>query len=133
MSNEALLEEIIPEIISEVNKILSHLFSLGRTATIEEMEAACRVGMRKISTGLMEALIEKSGRGYEGTSIACSCGRNAKFVGYRKKTVQTLVGEITFERAYYHCASCGEGIHPLDEALGVSRKEMSKAGRPSRG
>ncbi len=121
-----MLEEIILESIGEFNKILNHLSSLGRTASVEEMEAACRVGMRRITSHLMEVLIKESGRGYRGTSIACSCGREARFVGYRKKRVQTLFGEITFERAYYHCASCGEGIHPLDEALGVSRKEMSR-------
>lgn len=122
-----MLEEIILESIGEFNKILVHLSSLGRAASIEEMEAACRVGMRRITSHLMEVLIKESGKGYRGTSIVCSCGQNAKFVGYRKKRVQTLFGEITFERAYYHCASCGEGIHPLDEALGISRKEMSRA------
>lgn len=126
MSNEELLEEIILESIGEYKKIILHLESLGRTATIEEMEVACRAGMRNITSRLMEALLERSTKGYQGTSIFCSCGKRAKFIAYREKTVQTLQGEITFSRAYYHCRFCGEGLCPVDEALGVSRKEISR-------
>lgn len=127
MSNEQLLQEIIHESTREFNKILTHLESLGRTATIEEMEVSCRSGLRRISTRLMQTLIEKSDKGYQGTSIPCSCGKRAHFVGYRTKTVQTLLGDITFARAYYHCTSCTEGICPADDALGVSRRQISKA------
>ena len=41
------------------------------------------------------------------------CHESARFVGYRPKTVQSLVGTFPLERAYYHCRSCGHGDGPL--------------------
>ena len=37
------------------------------------------------------------------------CRESARFVEYRRKTVQSLVGAFALERAYYHCRSCGKG------------------------
>lgn len=47
-----------------------------------------------------------------GTRLACGCGGKARWVERRAKTVLTLVGRVTYRRAYYHCASChqGEGL-----------------------
>jgi hypothetical protein len=50
------------------------------------------------------------------------CHESARFVEYRGKTVQSLVGTFTLERAYYHCRSCGKGTVPWDEVLGLTRQ-----------
>jgi hypothetical protein len=49
------------------------------------------------------------------------CRESARFVGYRPKSVLSLVGRFTLERAYYHCRACGAGTVPWDETLGLSR------------
>jgi hypothetical protein len=49
------------------------------------------------------------------------CRESARFVGYRPKTVASLVGAIGLERAYYHCRHCGHGAVPWDDALGLDR------------
>jgi hypothetical protein len=41
--------------------------------------------------------------------------------------VQTLVGDISYVRAYYYCEHCKEGFSPMDDEIGVGRREMSKA------
>ena len=41
------------------------------------------------------------------------CHESARFVDYRPKTVQSLVGTFPLDRAYYHCRSCGTGHGPL--------------------
>jgi hypothetical protein len=53
------------------------------------------------------------------------CHQSARFVDYRPKTVQSLVGTFPLERAYYHCRSCGAGTVPWDEALGLSRRALT--------
>ncbi len=47
-----------------------------------------------------------------GTRLACGRGGKARWVERRAKTVLTLVGRVTYRRAYDHCASChqGEGL-----------------------
>ena len=50
------------------------------------------------------------------------CHESARFVDYRPRTVQSLVGGFPLDRAYYHCRSCGAGTVPWDQALGLSRQ-----------
>ena len=47
------------------------------------------------------------------------------FVRYQRKWVQTLLGAIRPERAYYHCAECRQGHVPLDHQLGLGTDSLS--------
>jgi hypothetical protein len=53
------------------------------------------------------------------------CHESARFVDYRPKTVQSMVGTVPLDRAYYHCRSCGAGTVPWDEILGLSRQALT--------
>jgi hypothetical protein len=53
------------------------------------------------------------------------CHESARFVDYRPKRVQSLVGNFPLERAYYHCRSCGTGTVPWDDTLGLSRRTLT--------
>ncbi len=43
-------------------------------------------------------------------------------MGYRDCHVQTLMGPAVYERAYYHCVQCHQGIAPTDEEFGLDDK-----------
>ena len=47
------------------------------------------------------------------STVACACGGKARYAGRRPKTFTTLLGPLTLERAYYHCAHSGETDHPF--------------------
>jgi hypothetical protein len=49
------------------------------------------------------------------------CQESARFVGYRPKTVASLIGTVGLDRAYYHCRHCGHGVVPWDGILGLDR------------
>lgn len=53
------------------------------------------------------------------------CHESARFVEYRPKTAQSLVGDFRLLRAYYHCRECGTGTVPWDETLGLSRRALT--------
>jgi hypothetical protein len=53
------------------------------------------------------------------------CHQSSRFVEYRPKTVQSMVGTFALDRAYYHCRSCGKGTVPWDETLGLSRQVLT--------
>ncbi len=57
------------------------------------------------------------------------CHESARFVEYRPKTVQSLVGTFPLDRAYYHCRSCGTGTVPWDEVLDLSRQALTPGAR----
>src|SRR5512135_1072798 len=91
-------------------------------------------GPRPRSPERRPGLRDRSGRaekrGYQGSALSCPhCHESARFVEYRPKTVQSLVGTFPLDRAYYHCRSCGAGTVPWDEALGLSRQALTPGAR----
>lgn len=54
-----------------------------------------------------------------GAQHPCACGQMARYVDRRSKCFQTVLGDLTLERAYYHCPQCQSGLCPRDRALGL--------------
>src|SRR5436853_5404548 len=69
-------------------------------ATIEQ--AALALGQRVAQLAFTKQL-QQVGTGYSSSSRSCDCGRKQRFLRYSEKTVRTLIGQVTYERAYYHC------------------------------
>jgi hypothetical protein len=57
----------------------------------------------------------------------CDCGGQARFAGRHAKTITTVLGEMTLQRAYYHCAACKSGFFPRDRSLGIVDASLSPA------
>ncbi len=55
----------------------------------------------------------------------CQCGEPARYAGRRPKTFTSVLGEMTLQRAYFHCAACGSGFFPRDRALGLERMQLT--------
>ena len=64
---------------------------------------------------------------HSSSTIACACGQTARYAGRRPKIFVTLLGPLTLERAYYHCAACRRGSCPRDRALGLHDTSLSPA------
>src|SRR3954463_11113289 len=65
-------------------------------------------------------------RGYRGSSLSCpGCRESARFVGYRARVLQSLLGTIRLHRAYYHCRHCGRGTIPWDDALHLGPQALT--------
>lgn len=63
--------------------------------------------------------------------MACPhCLDDARFLDHRRKTWLTPNGSVTYDRAYYHCASCGQGHFPFDQANGLQADRLSAGLRP---
>src|SRR4051794_38944394 len=85
---------------------------VGRLGEVEQKvrEVVLRVGAKAVELHLAGKPL-----GYEGSSRACACGRDQKFVAHRPRTLATLLGQVTLERAYYHCPRCGSSCCPYDQ------------------
>jgi hypothetical protein len=55
------------------------------------------------------------------------CQADARCKGFRSRSALTLLRALRFRRHYYHCPSCGHGVSPLDEALGLSAADLTPA------
>jgi len=83
---------------------------------LEASEFAIRSAMHEVGGVLLGKLLN-SDPGGSRAEVKCAAGHAATFVDYRSKEITTVVGQVEFRRAYYHCGECGEGILPQDEAL----------------
>ena len=98
--------------------------SLAGGEGIEAAELAIRAGLTSLGRGVLEDLLTADA-GYRGPRIGCGTGHQAEFVSYRPKTVDTVLGPVTVNRAWYHCATCGHGLAPRDAELGIAGETMS--------
>jgi hypothetical protein len=53
------------------------------------------------------------------------CHEDARFKGYRPKTLLSILGPLTIERGYYHCRSCHHGNCPGDVAFGLDQSDLT--------
>jgi hypothetical protein len=63
--------------------------------------------------------------GHRGPRVPCGNGHEAEFIAYRDKVIDTVLGPVTLNRAWYHCAACKHGLAPRDIELGVAGESMS--------
>ncbi|GAB7142047.1 hypothetical protein LRC484719_06330 [Mycobacterium riyadhense] len=91
---------------------------------MEAVELAIRTAMTRLGASLLGRLLAAD-TGHRGPRIDCSAGHAAEFVGYRTKTIQTVLGPVELRRAYYHCGGCGRGLVPRDDVLGVTGASLS--------
>jgi hypothetical protein len=85
---------------------------------------ATRAAMTNLGGSLREQLLDVD-RGHRGQHIDCGAGHDAEFVSDRDKTVDTVLGPIRLNRAYYHCGQCHAGVVPKDDQLGVTGVSLS--------
>jgi hypothetical protein len=88
------------------------------------VETAVRAAMTSLGAQLLEDLLAAD-TGYRGPRVDCGARHEAVFVGYRTKRSDTVLGQITMRRAYYHCAACGRGLVPRDDELGIAGASLS--------
>jgi hypothetical protein len=92
---------------------------------------ALEVALRRRTLGLAARAIEQrlnaDTSDHTGPQQPCPCGQMARYVDRRSKRLQSVLGELRLERAYYHCSACGEGFCPRDRALGVEGTSLSPA------
>ena len=100
------------------------IFADGDFEAVER--GAREIALRVVAT-LVAQHINAGHSDHQGARLACACGREARFAGRRPKTFTTALGDLTPERAWYHCDECGHGFSPRDRALGMADSFLSPA------
>ena len=80
--------------------------------------------MLKLGCGMLGELLSAD-RGHRGPAVPCGNGHEAVFVSYRDKVIDTVLGPVTLNRAWYHCRTCKHGLAPRDAELGVAGMSLS--------
>ena len=102
------------------------LVKTGRPRSLSEMERGIRQMLVRLGQFLMSAWLALQEDAYPEETRDCPhCGQEAAYQFKREATLLTIVGQVTYRRAYYLCAECHKGHYPLDDQLGLRPGELS--------
>jgi hypothetical protein len=106
-------------------QLTSELLQPEQPSCLSDMERDIRTMLLKQGRFLLSAWLAMLEEAYPASSIPCACGGQAAYQYRRKGTLLTMLGQVTYERAYYLCPQCHEGTYPLDQQLGLRPGQMS--------
>jgi hypothetical protein len=98
----------------------------GEAGVLEAIERAAQASAARIGLAALAGVLAWACEQAPTGSVCCrGCGRRARRVARRTKTVRTLLGSIEIARGYYHCGACRRGFAPMDTRLGVTGTSLS--------
>ena len=59
--------------------------------------------------------------------ICPHCQQAAGYHADRPRTVVSLVGTLRYQRCYYYCRRCGQGLAPFDHQAGITPRHLTPA------
>jgi len=113
------------DVVQEIETLLSR--QAVEDLDLEALELAVRQQALQLAGAAVEQRLNADTSDEQGSRIRCGCGQEARLVGRRSKQVQSVLGPLQLERAYYHCSFCGHGFCPRDEHLGIENTSLSPA------
>ena len=118
-------EAFAAEVVAEIDALVGPGAANG--LDFEAIETAARRRALAVAARAVERRLNADTSDHAGPTLRCGCGKAARYAGRRPKTFQTVLGEMTLTRAYYHCAACEAGFCPRDRALGLEHTSLSPA------
>ena len=113
------------EVVAEIEALLGPGAVDG--LDFEAIETTARRKALHVAARAVERCLNADTSDHAAPTLPCACGTPARYAGRRLKTFQSVLGELTLDRAYYHCAGCAAGFCPRDRALGLDGASLSPA------
>ena len=82
-------------------------------ATLEELEVALLQLRQEFGQELGRVLLEHRAATHPVPGPRCpQCGQEMQYKGGKSRHPPTTLGDLSFERAYYYCPQCHQGVFP---------------------
>jgi len=117
---------LIEKIIKQIRQLIKFLETKQET-TIDEIEANVWKVILEIGRLIVQWIIETRGTGYTQRIILTPSGDKAEYKGISPKTITTLMGDVTVQRAYYNKINAKGGYCPLDKSLSIPKEGYTYA------
>lgn len=97
----------------------------GSQPTLLEVTESLREHRQDLLAMVAKQWIEQKYREYlEQEQAECPhCGHTLSRWGTPQRSLETLIGSFPLARPYFYCRGCNEGFCPLDEVLGLARRD----------
>ena len=108
-------------------QLTSELFlRTGQPRSLSEMERNIRTMLLKVGQFLLSSWIALQESSTPIEAVGCPhCGAQAQYRCKREGTLLTILGQVSYKRAYYLCPACQQGHYPLDHQLGLRPGQIS--------
>lgn len=84
-----------------------------------------RAALHRAGATALGQLLRFSEPAQQKRSLACSCGRQARYRELRSRRVLTALGVVDITRPWYLCPHCHQGQFPADQELDIEHTEFS--------
>ncbi len=91
----------------------------------EAIEMAARRMAMRVAARAVEQRLNDDTSDHAGPTLPCACGQSARYADRHGKNIESVLGSLRLERAYYYCELCEEGFCPRDRALGLEGGSLS--------
>ena len=120
-TDDARLEQLLTAMCARMTTITRTLgvWMQDHPRTLAEVEQQVRRLVQELGAALITGLATLTVPAQPPTTVPCPCGQPARYQRQRPATVTTILGPITVQRPYYHCAACGHGGSPVDAQLQI--------------
>ena len=123
--------------LETLGRNLGELIRANADGTLAALEAGLEGLLREVAPRLLAGVIGATQTSLQPAAGAAGwpcpeCGRRARVVGWRDRTLKTTCGETTFERPWCQCAGCGGGFSPTDRTLALVPQARLSAGLAER-
>jgi hypothetical protein len=117
-----------------VAEMTQRMAAVARRLSAWANEEACTLGdleqhavrlVKELGTALLAGVCQLAAPAVPARQHACTCGQLATYQRWRPAQVLTVLGPITVQRPYYHCAHCHQGSAPLDAQLALCAGSIS--------
>jgi hypothetical protein len=120
------VEQFVTQMTDRMAQIARTLsaWSQAEPRTLQDIETHSVRLLPDLGTALRSGLCTLAAQ-HPAPDIPCPYGKQARMLRMRPATVTTLLGPITYHRAYYQCPSCRQTQTPLDTHLQVCAGSFS--------
>ncbi len=132
MQTDDLPETMLAPLLELARVLVEHARS-HRDQPLADHEQAVLDAWRAAAPGVLAATVQQATTGLDPTqrpvSATCTgCGQRRPVQSRRTRQVQTRLGPLSLERPWHHCAGCGHGWSPSDQALHLQPHQRTSAG-----
>lgn len=112
--------EMITAIAGQVVNVMKETMK-GENASqpIETVETEMREVLRQVGIAALGQYMSLLGEKSE-PSMACACGGELVYQRQREASLISVFGRVKYRRGYYAGCRCGQGLAPLDQAMGLT-------------
>jgi uncharacterized protein with PIN domain len=123
-TREQLKAELMAEAEAKIDALLDY-HERSTAPTLEEIEDTILELRKQLGERMAGVLVGEQEAAQSTAQPECpTCGQKMTYKGMRRTRVESRLGGVMVERAYYHCDRCRSGLFPPGQTTEAAGEEL---------